>query len=34
MKKVLFLGAAMMAATLGMQAQKSMKSPCWRKGNQ
>ena len=27
MKKVLFLGAAMMAATLGMQAQKSMKAP-------
>ena len=27
MKKVFFLGAAMMAATLGMQAQKSMKAP-------
>ena len=27
MKKVLFLGAAMMAATLGMQAQKTMKAP-------
>ncbi|SDO27434.1 Alpha-L-arabinofuranosidase [Prevotella communis] len=27
MKKVFFLGAAMMAATLGMQAQKTMKAP-------